>query len=36
MGHSLELDRRRFWREICGEQAKAEVVRGLLGEGQVA
>ena len=36
MGHSPEVHRRTYLREISGEQTKAAVVRRLLGEGQVA
>ena len=36
MGHSPEVHRRTYLREISGEQTKAAVVRRLLGEEQVA
>lgn len=36
MGHSPEVHRRTYLREISGEQTKAAVVRRLLGEGQLA
>jgi integrase len=36
MGHSPEVHRRIYLREISGEQIKAAMVRRLLGEGQVA
>jgi integrase len=36
MGHSPEVHRRTYLREISGEQAKAAVMRKLLGEGKVA
>ena len=36
MGHSPEVHRRTYLREISGEQTKAAVVRRLLGEEQAA